>query len=63
LRVVPRLKVLFISEKSLSVKETDLREIFRKASRSVCPSTVEISPDPLSPPPSTSSSVRTIENS
>jgi hypothetical protein len=45
------------------MKETGLREIFRKVCKSVCTSTVAVSPDPLFAAPSTSSAVRTPENS
>jgi hypothetical protein len=44
------------------VKETDLREILRKASKNVCTSTVAVSPDHLSPAPSTSTAVKTPEH-
>jgi hypothetical protein len=39
------------------MKQGDLRDVFRKASKSVCTSTV-VSPDNLSPGPSTSSGMK-----
>jgi hypothetical protein len=44
------------------MKETDLRDMFKVASRSICISTFAVSPDPLSPTPSASSAVKTPEN-
>jgi hypothetical protein len=44
------------------VKQADLKEMFKKASKSVCISTVVLSPDPLSPASSTSSAVKTPES-
>lgn len=44
------------------MKQADLRDMFEKASKSVCTSTVVLSPDTLSPTPSTSSVVKTPEN-
>jgi hypothetical protein len=38
-----------------------IRDIFIKASRSVCTSNIVVYPDPLSPTPSTSSAVNTPE--
>ena len=42
------------------MKQADLRDTFKKASKSI--STVTISPDPLSHTPSTSSAMKTPEN-
>lgn len=39
-------------------KHADLRDMFRKASKSVCMSTVTAYPDPLSPTTSTSSAMK-----
>jgi len=44
------------------VKETDLRQMLRKVSKSVCTSTIAVSPDHLSLVPSTSTAVRIPEN-
>ena len=44
------------------MKQADLRNIFRKASKIICKSTIVVSPDPLSPTPSTSSAIKTPEN-
>jgi hypothetical protein len=41
------------------MKQADFRDMFKKASKSVCTSNVVISLDPLSPTPSTSSSMKT----
>jgi hypothetical protein len=48
-RVVPRPGVLHLSS---SMKQADLKGMFRKASKIVCTSAVVVSPDPLSPTPS-----------
>ena len=62
-RVVPRLEVLlFIRKKALSMKQADLRDMFIKACRCVCTSTVVLSLDPLSPAPSTNSVMMMAEN-
>jgi hypothetical protein len=46
-KVVPRWEVLlFTTKKFSSMQQEDLRDMFRKASDSVCPSTVVVSPDP-----------------
>jgi hypothetical protein len=42
------------------MRHADLRDMFKKVSKSVCTSTVVASPDPLSPTSSTSSAVETI---
>ena len=44
------------------MKQADLNDMFKKASSSVCTSTVVVSPDPLSPTPSTSSAIKTPES-
>jgi hypothetical protein len=44
------------------MKQADLRDMFKKAFKSVCTSTVVICPDTLSPTPATSSGVKTPEN-
>ena len=41
------------------MKETDLRDLFKKATKSGCTSTVVLSPDPLSLTAATSSAVKT----
>jgi hypothetical protein len=48
--------------KSSSVKQADLWDIFRKASKCVRNSTIVVSPHPLSPTPSTFSTRKTSEN-
>jgi hypothetical protein len=44
------------------MKHTDFRGTFKMASNNVCVSTVVVSPDCLSPTPTTSSSMKTPEN-
>jgi hypothetical protein len=44
------------------VKQADPRDIFVKISKSVCTSIVVVSPDPLSLTPSSSSAMKTPEN-
>jgi hypothetical protein len=48
-RAVPRPKVmLFMTKKKpVSLKQADLRDMFKKTSKSVCTSTVLVSPDPM----------------
>jgi hypothetical protein len=48
-------------KKASSIKQSYLRDMFKKASTSVCTSTIEVSYDPLSPTPS-SSAIKTPEN-
>jgi hypothetical protein len=43
------------------LEQADLRDMFKKISKSVCTSIVAVSPDPLSPTP-TSSALKTPEN-
>jgi hypothetical protein len=45
------------------MKQADIRGMFKNAWKGACASTVAISPDPLSPTPSTSSAMKTPENS
>jgi hypothetical protein len=45
-----------------SMKQGDLRNMFKKASKNVCTPTVLVSCDPLSPAPSNSSAMKTPEN-
>jgi hypothetical protein len=44
------------------MKQAELMDMFKKASRSVCTSTVVVSPHSLSPTPSPSSAMKTPEN-
>jgi len=44
------------------MKRAAQRDMFKKASKSVHTSTVVVPPDPLSPTPSTSSAMKTPEN-
>jgi hypothetical protein len=44
------------------MKQADLREMFKKASKSICTSTIVVPPDPSSPTPSTSSATKIPEN-
>jgi hypothetical protein len=46
-RVVPRPEVLLVPENHSSVKQIDLKDMFKKASKSICTSTAVLSPDPL----------------
>jgi hypothetical protein len=41
------------------MKQPDLRDMFKKSSKSVCTSTVVVSPYPLSATPSASSAMKT----
>jgi hypothetical protein len=41
------------------MKETDLWNMFKTASKNVCISVIVVSPDPLSPTPSTSVAMKT----
>jgi hypothetical protein len=49
-------------KKASSLKQADLRDMYKKASKNICASTVVVSPDPLSPTVSTSSAVKTLEH-
>jgi hypothetical protein len=51
----------FLPNKASSVKRADLKDMFKKSSKSVCTLTAVMSPNPLSPTPSTSA-VITPEN-
>jgi hypothetical protein len=46
-RVVPRPEIMLVPENHSSVKWIDTKDMFKKASKSVCTSTVVLSPDPL----------------
>jgi hypothetical protein len=60
---VPRLVVLlFTRKKASSMKQAGLSGMFKKASKSVCTSTLVVSPDPLSPTPSTCPAMKTPED-
>jgi len=62
-RVFIRLKILlFTRKKGSSIKQTDVREMPKKVSKSVCTATILVSPDPLSPTLSNSSAMKTPEN-
>jgi len=52
----------FYQQKASSMQEEDLRDMFIKATKSVCTSATEAPPDPLSPTPSTSLTMKTPEN-
>jgi len=52
----------FYLGKALSVKQADLWDIFKKASKCVCNSTFVVSPHPLSPASSTFSALKTSEH-
>jgi hypothetical protein len=52
----------FHQKKASSLKQADLRDMFKKASRCVCTSTIVLFLDPLSPTPSTNSVTKTAEN-
>jgi hypothetical protein len=44
------------------ISETDVSDIFKKSFKGTCTSTVVVSPNPLSPTPSTSSAIKTPES-
>jgi hypothetical protein len=52
----------FYQKKASSVKQGDVRDMFKKASKGVCTPAIVISPDPLSPTSSTSAAMKTSEN-
>jgi len=52
----------FYEEKASSVKQADLWDMFKKASKCVCNSTVVVSPHPLSPVSSIFSAMKTPEH-
>jgi hypothetical protein len=61
--VVTKLEVLlFTRKKASSMKQEDLREMFKKASKNVCSTTAAPSPDPLTPTTPTSSAIKTPAN-
>jgi hypothetical protein len=65
LRVFPRLEIpnsAFYQKETLSVKHAALRDMFTKTSKSVCTSTIVVSPVPLSRTLSNSSGMKTPEN-
>jgi len=51
----------FHQKKASSRKQADPRDMFKKAPKCFSTSTVMVSPDPLSPTPSTSSTLKTQE--
>ena len=57
-RAVPTPEVWLFTRK----RQADLRNMFKKASNSICRLTVVASPNPLSSIPSTSSTMKTQEN-
>jgi hypothetical protein len=61
-RVVLRLDILLFTKKCFINETGRFQEHVLKFSKSVCTSTVMVSPDPLSSNPSTSSAVKTTEN-
>jgi len=62
-RAVPTPKVwLFTRKRASSTEQADLRNMFKKASNTICRLTVLVSPNPLSSTPSTSSTMKTQEN-
>jgi len=61
-RVVPKTGSCAFYQQKVSVEHADLREMFKKSSKSVCSSTVVVSPDPPSPTPLISSAMNTPEN-
>jgi hypothetical protein len=65
LRVFPRLEIpnsAFYQKEALSLKHANLRDMFTKTLKCVCASTSVVSPVSLSPTPSSSSGVKTPEN-
>jgi hypothetical protein len=54
--------LLFTRKKASSVKQAYLNDMFERASKGACTSTTVVSPDPLSPTLSTSSDMKTPEN-
>jgi hypothetical protein len=62
-RVVPIPEVSLLTGKKLHQSNWQIsRTCSKKATRSVCTSTIVVSPDPLSPTPSTSLAMKTPEN-
>jgi len=53
----PKVFIFNREKKTYSMKQEDLRDIFKKNSKNVSTSTVVVSPDPLCPTP-TSSAIR-----
>jgi len=52
----------FYQKKASSMKLADLWDKFKKASKTVCTSTIVVSPDPLHPTPSNFSAMKTPEH-
>jgi hypothetical protein len=60
---VPKHKqLLFTRKNASSMKQANFNNMFKNASKPVCKSTAVVSPDPLFPTPSTSSAIKTPEN-
>jgi hypothetical protein len=55
-------KFSLYQKKASSVKQADLRDMFKKASKRVCTPTIVVSPNPSSPTPSAYSAMLTPEN-
>ena len=55
-------KLCFLPEENVSVKQADLRDMFKKAFKKFCPSTIVVSSDPLSLTLLTSSAINNSEN-
>jgi len=53
--------LLFTTETAASMRQADLRDILKIASKNVCTSVALVSPDPLSPVPSKFSATKTPE--
>jgi len=61
-RVISRPEVLFFTKEVPTVKQEDLRDMFKKASKSVCISMIVVPPESLFPTPSASSAMKAPEN-
>jgi hypothetical protein len=53
---------LLPEKQASSLKQTDFRDMFKKAYKSICTPTIMAHPDTLSPTPTTSSVIKTSEN-
>jgi hypothetical protein len=53
---------VFLQKKASSIKQADLRDMSKKASKSVYTSTIVVSPDPMSLNPSNSLAMKAPEN-
>jgi hypothetical protein len=65
LKIFPRLEIpnsAFYQKEALTVKRADLRDTFTKTHKTVCASTIVVSPVSLSPTLSSSSGMKTPEN-